>query len=323
MKLVAILGTIIFGLSICFAWSVEPDHFRQYRYPTDGFEVAFPQKPLEFRTDRGPKNGHVNSYEAVVVNPASQYSVFISHSPKRVFKNASVDAYLEGIVRGLTAASDQAVLKYTKKTKFVGFPAIEYQYTYKIEEVPVIGRGIVLLVDGEHIRLSQIYATDDSNAENNFKKFAGSFRLMSIDGALSKRRFDDRARSISFLPPDGWKPSIPEFAQVVANFTNPGGHSITVLDSGTPEYVCDNYNFEIQVTQGIQSAGEISANGRTTTWRKSTAHNAAAGIRMTSIHYCVNTMNGAVIMIGAAPEQTFFRSETIFRNVATSMMVRK
>lgn len=323
MKRIAILGTIIFGLSVTFAWSAEPDHFRQYRYPADGFEVAFPQKPLEFRTNRGPDHGHVNSYQAVVINPVSQYSVFISHSPKRVFEDAAIDAYLEGIVRGLTTASDQAVLKYTKRTKFLGFPAIEYQYTHKIEGVPVIGRGIVLLVDGEHIRLSQIYPTDDSNAENNFKKFAGSFRLMSIDGALSKQRFDDRARSISFSAPDGWKPGIPKFAQVVAIFANPGGHSITVLDSGTPAYVCDNYKLEMQATQGIQSNGETSARGRTVTWLKSTAHNAAAGIRMTSIHYCVNTMKGAVIMIGAAPEQTFFRSETMFRSAATSMVVRK
>jgi len=323
MKHIAILGTIIFGLSVTFAWSAEPDHFRQYRYPDDGFEVAFPQKPLEFRTDRGPDHGHVNSYQAVVVNPVSQYSVFISHSPKRVFEDAAIDAYLEGSVRGLTTASDDAVLKYKRRTTFLGFPAIEYQYTHKIEGVPVIGRGIVLLVDGEHIRLSQIYATNDSNAESNFKKFVGSFRLMSIDRALSKHRFDDRARSISFSPPDGWKQGSPKFAQVAAIFTNPSGHSITVLDSGTPAYVCDNYKREIQATQGVQSTGEISARGRPVTWLKSTAHNPAAGIRMTSVHYCVNTMKGAVIMIGAAPEQTFFRSEVMFRNAATSMEVRK
>lgn len=323
MKHITILCTIIFSSSVTFAWSAEPDHFRQYHYPLDGFEVAFPQKPLEFRTNRGPDHEHVNSYQAVVINPISQYSVFISHSPKRVFENAAIDAYLEGIVRGLTTASDDAALKYTRRTKFLGFPAIEYQYTHKIEGVPVIGRGIVLLVDGEHIRLSQIYATNDSNAENNFKKFLGSFRLMSINGALSKQRFDDRARSISFSPSNTWKQGTPKFVQVAAIFTDPGGHSITVLDSSTPAYLCDNYKSEIQGTQGVQSTGEISARGRPVTWLKSTAHNPASGIRMTSVHYCVNTIKEAVIMIGAAPEQTFFRSEVMFRNAATSMMVRK
>jgi hypothetical protein len=323
MKRIAILGTIILSLFVTFSWSAEPDHFRQYRYPADGFEVAFPQKPLEFRTDIGPDYGHVNSYQAVVVSPASQYSVFISHSPERVFRDASIDAYLEGIVRGLTTASDDAALKYTRRTKFLGFPSIEYQYTHKIEGVPVIGRGIVLLVDGEHIRLSQIYATNDSNAEDNFKKFVGSFRLISIDGPLSKQRFDDRARSISFSPLDGWKQRTPKFAQVAAIFVNPGGHSITVLDISTPAYVCDNYKLELQAMQGVQSTGETSARGRPVTWLKSTAHNPVAGIRMSSVHYCVNTMKGAVIMIGAAPEQTFFRSEVMFRNAATSMIVRK
>ena len=103
------LGTIIFSVPVTIAWSAEPDHFRQYRYPTDGFEVAFPQKPLEFRTDRGPDHGYVNSYQAIVINPVSQYSVFISHSPKRVFEDTAIDAYLEGIVRGLTTASNDAV----------------------------------------------------------------------------------------------------------------------------------------------------------------------------------------------------------------------
>lgn len=318
-----ILGAVIFSVSVTFAWSAELDHFRQYRYPADGFEVALPQKPLEFRTDRGPDRGHVNSYQAVVINPISQYSVFISHSPKRVFEDAAIKAYLEGIVRGLTTASNEAVLKYTRRTQFLGFSAIEYQYTHKIAGVPVIGRGIVFLVDGEHIRLSQIYATNDSNAENNFKQFISSFRLMPINGALSKHRFDDRIRSISFSPPDGWKRGTPKFAQVAAIFTNPGGHSIAVLDSGSPAYVCDNYKLEIQATQGVQSIGEVMVSGRAITSLKSTAYNSTAGIQMTSVHYCVNTTKGAVVMIGAAPEQTFFRSETIFRNAATSLLVRK
>lgn len=322
LKRVAILGTVILSVSGTFTWSAEPDHFRQYRYPADGFEAAFPQKPLEFRTDGDPDRGYVNSYQAVVINPFSQYSVFVSHSPKRVFEDASIDAYLEGFVRGLILVSDDPVVEYTRRTKFLDFPALEYQYAHKIEGVPVVGRGLVLIVDGEHIRLSQIYTTNDSNADKNFQRFVSSFRLMPIDGALSSR-FDDRSRGISFSRPDGWQPDTPGFAQVAAIFSNPGGHSITVLDSGTPGYVCDNYSAEIQTTQGVQATGKISANGRPVIWMKSTAHNAAAGIRMTSVHYCVNTVRGAIIMTGAAPEQTFFRSETIFRNAATSMVVRK
>lgn len=320
------IGTIAASCAwfVCgLAHSAETNHFSQYRYAGDGFVVAFPSKPLKFRTDIGPDRGFVNSYQAVVINPISQYSVFVSHSPKRVFADASIDAYLGGIVRGLTTASDEAVLKYTRPIKFLGFPAIEYQYTHKIEGVPVVGRGIVLIVDGEHIRLSQIYATNERNAEKNFKRFVGSFRLIPIDSALSKQRFENRSRNISFSAPDGWQQGTPKFAQEVASFANPGAHIITVVDSGTPAYACDNYKREMQATQGVQVAGEISAHGRTLTWLKSTAHNAAAGIRMTSVHYCVNTMRGAVIMMGSAPEQTFFRSETIFRNAATSMVVRK
>lgn len=323
MKRIIILGIIVFGIFISFAWSAEPDHFSLYSFPADGFQAAFPQKPLEFRIDRGLSNDYSNSYQAVIINPISQYSVFVSHSPKRVFDNNAIDAYLEGIVSGLIKSSDGPVLEYTRKIKFHGFPSIEYKYTHKIEGVSVIGRGIVLIVEGEHIRLSQIYTMNDYNAEKNFKKFIGLFRLISLDIALSEQRFYNRTRSISFTPPDGWQLDTSKFAPVIALFTNPSGHSIIVLDSSTPSYKCNDYKLELQATQGIQGIGEISARGRTITWLKSTAYNSAAKIKMTSIHYCVNTTEGAVIMSGVAPYQTFFRSEIIFRNAATSMEIRK
>ena len=321
-------GSIKFAFASC-AWLVitlvypaEPDHFSRYRYPGDGFEAAFPSKPLEFRTNKGPEFGHVNSYQAVLVNPTSQYSVFVNHSPKKVFEDAAIDAYLEGTVRGLMIGSKNAVLKIKRPLRFLGFPAIEYQFSHTIEDMPVMGRGVVFIVDGDHIRLSQIYAPDDQGADVNYQRFTSSFQLAPIDVPLSSERFEDRSRGISFSPPDGWKKGTGKFAQVVAVLSNPAGHSITVLDSGTPAYVCDNYKTEIQTTQGLQATGQITVQGRVIPWLKSTADNVAAKLRMTSIHYCFASTKGAVILIGAAPEETFFRSETIFRKAAASSAVR-
>jgi hypothetical protein len=240
-----------------------------------------------------------------------------------VFGDAATEAYLDGIVRGVVSGSDQAALDYTKRIRFVGFPAVEYRFNCKVEGVAVVVRGIVLMIDGEHTRLSQVSVPGNPNADKEFQRFVGSFRLLTIDVALSKHRVDDRTRGISFTPPEGWQKGKPKFSQVVGIFSNPGGHSVVVLDSGTPTYVCESYRREIQETEGVQTSGELSARGRTLTWLKSTAHNSTAGIRMTSIHYCVNTTKGAVIMIGASPEKTFFRSETVFRNFAASLYVRK
>jgi hypothetical protein len=58
-------------------------------------------------------------------------------------------------------------------------------------------------------------------------------------------------------------------------------------------------------------------------WLKHTAYNKDAGIKMTSVHYCVNTTNGAVIIIGAAPEDEFSRSKTTFKSIVDSLAVRK
>lgn len=321
----AIFSTIIYCLFVTFAWPAEVDHFRKYRFPSDGFEAAFPQKPLESQIKIDSEHGYINSYKVMVVNPISQYSVFVGHSPKKMFEDAVIDTYLDKFIDGLMAQSDEPILNYSKRTKFLGFPATEYQYSHKIDGVSVVGRGMVFIVDGEHIRLSQLYATNPREAEKAFNKFVGSFRLIPINSAMSKQRFNDDTRNISFAPPNGWQKGTPKFAQIAAIFSNNEGHSITVIDSGTPTYACDNYTREMRATQGegVQATGRISANGRPVSWLKHSAHNADAGIRMTSIHYCVNTKKGAVIVIGAAPEQTFFRSETIFKNVVNSMVVRK
>lgn len=321
-KTIVILMFVIFCISESLVWSAEPDHFRQYAYPSDGFEAAFPQKPLKFRTEL-PDGGYSNSYQAIVSNPLSQYSVFVAHMPKRVFKDTAIEAYLDGIVSGLASGFDQAVLTYTKRISFLSFPAIEYQFTCKDEEVPVVVRGIVLMVDGEHTRLSQISIPSDPNADKDFRRFVDSFRLLPINVALSKHRIDDRVRGISFSPPEGWEQDKPKFPQMVGFFWNPGGHSITVLDSGTPVYSCESYAKELQMTQGLQKQGTFTSGRRTMNWMKSTVYNTDNGIRMASIHYCVNTTRGAVVIIGMAPEQTFFRSETIFRKVAKSLSARK
>jgi hypothetical protein len=327
-RLRGLKGGIKFAFASCawvvvaLAYSAEPDHFSRYRYAEDGFEATFPSKPLYFRTDKGPEFGHVNSYQAVVVNPFSQYSVFVNHSQTKLFKDASIDAHLEGIVRGLTIELKKAALKNKRRLRFLGFPALEYQFADKIEGVPVVFRGMVFIVDGDHIRLSQIYVPNDQGADVNYQRFTGSFRLTPIDAPLSNQRFEDRSRGVSFSPPDGWKKGAGKFAQVVAVFSNPAGHSITVLDSGTPAYVCDNYKAEIHTTQGLQATGQITVQGRVVPWFKSTVHHPAAKIRLTSIHYCFASTKGALILIGTAPEDTFFRSEMIFRKAAASSAVR-
>lgn len=322
-KITASILTICFCVLSMSAGASQPDHFRKYIYPTEGFEVSFPSKPLEFRTENKLGSGYSNSYQAVVINPISQYSIFVQHSHDKVFSDESIDAYFNGIVRGLMLGSDNPDLKYTKRTRLIGLSAIEYQYAHTIEGIPVIGRGIVVMVDGNHIRLSQIYTENEMDADKNFKKFVQSFRLTPIDGPLSTRRFDDKSRGIAFSPPDGWKQDTTKFAQIPAIFMSPAGHMLQITDSSTAGYTCNNYKQEIQTLQGIQATGVIEIRGRFMIWIKSTAYNPSAKIRMTSIYYCLNTSRGAVILDGSAPEETFIRSEAIFEKVAKTLVARK
>lgn len=318
----------VFILTTCFciisisAQASEPDHFQKYVYPKDGFEVSFPSKPLKLRAENKGDPGYSNTYQAVVVNPISQYSVFVQHSRDRVFSDESIGAYFYGLVRGLMLTAVNPELKYSRQTRFLSFPAIEYQFTETIEGNPVLVRGIALMVDGNHIRLSQIYTGDDLNADKNFNKFVSSFRLTPIDGPLSTHRFEDKSRDIVFSPPEGWQQDTTEYAQIPAIFANPAGHIVQIIDSGATGYTCDNYKHELQ-TQGIQSSGVIESHGRSLTWMKSAVYNPRTKNRMIGIHYCLNTSRGALILNGLAPEKTFFRSELIFAKVAKSIVARK
>ncbi len=253
----------------------------------------------------------------------SQYSVFVNHSPEKVLANDSIEAYFDGSIRGLLLGSDNPALKYTKQTRVAGLPAMEYQYAHIIDGVPVITRGIIVMVDGNHMRLSQIYTEDDLGADKNFNRFISSFRLVPIDELLSNHRYENVPRGIAFSPPVGWQQEATKYPQIPVLFFSPFGHMVQIIDSGLSSYTCNNFKQEIQTTQGIQASGSINVRRRAVIWVKSTAHNPSAKIRTTTIHYCLNTSRGAVILQGMAPEATFVRSETIFRKVADSLVVRQ
>jgi hypothetical protein len=301
----------------------EQDHFRKYNYPADGFEISFPSKPIEFRTPYKIGSGYSKSYQGVLANPLSQYSVFLQHSSDKVFSDDSIDAYFDGHIRSLMSDSNNTVVTYKKRTNLLGFPAAEYQFADTMEGNSVIVRGMILMVDGNHIRLSQFSLPSDLSSEKNFIKFVNSFRLIPIDGPLSSDRFEDKSRGIAFSPPDGWKQGTTEFTQIPVIYTSPAAHTVQIMDSGIATYKCENYKQEVHNYYGIQPSGVLKINGRPVKWIKYLVSTPSVSTRMTSIAYCLDTTRGAVILLCMAPENTFIRSEMIFQKVATSLIVRK
>jgi hypothetical protein len=216
---ICLLSMVLFcGIRIS-AVASEKDHFRKYSFPADGFEISFPSKPLEFRT---PIEGsdYSTSFQAILANPLSQYAVFLQHSSQKVFSDGSIDAYSDELIRGLISSSNTAKLTYKRRTKLFGFPATEYHYTDIMQKIAVINRGIVLMVDGNHIRLSHFSTLSSLSSEKDFKKFVKSFRLIPIDAHLSSNQFEDKSRGIKFSPPDGWKQDTTDFPQIPVIFTN-------------------------------------------------------------------------------------------------------
>lgn len=318
-----LLSTVLFCGMIMSAVASEQDHFRKYSYPAEGFEISFPSKPLEFRTPHIDGSGYSKSYKAILSNPLSQYSVFIDYSSNKVFSDDAIDGYFDGVIRGLMLMANNTEVTYKKRTKLLGFPAVEYQFSDEMEGIAVVATGIILMIEGNHVRLSQLSLPSDLSSKRDFTKFVSSFRLIPIDSPLSSDRFEDESRGFSFSPPVGWEKGTTKFPQIPVIYTSPTAHTVQMMDSGSAAYTCENYRQEVHDFYGIQSAGIFKINGRPVKWIKSRMSAPSITTHMTSISYCLDTSRGAVILSCMAPENTFVRSELIFQKVAKSLIVRK
>lgn len=315
------MGTTALMLAVGFislsAWAApEP-----YRFPADGIEIKLPTSPNETRTQHSD-GGYVNSYQSLTSDGTKKYSVFVNHGTGRVFADDAIDAYLKGLVKGLATGMHNAEVVAMEREIFKGFPGIRYRIKGTNDGLPIVAEGRVIIVDGDHIRLGTLYVDIPLNADMNDDSFFESFRLLPVDGALSGKLHTDKAGT--FRPPADWELSKRKGPpQITSVFVSKSGHSITVIDSQTPGYNCSSYEAEISGMGVTAERGVVSTKQSVLTSYKTSMFNKEAGVRMTNITYCANTSKGAVLLIGAAPEQTAFRSSKLFDKVARSFKARK
>lgn len=314
--LLIIVGILLINPLASFA--SDNMHFSEYDFSVNGFKASFPSKPVIQKTDF-KDGGYSTGYKSIIADPPSQYSIFVSHLNKKLFDDAAIKKYLEGFVVGMSKNMNNAKIVKSTHTKYMNYPALDYAVSYIDEGNELVIRGIMLIVDGDYYILSLLHLKEDNKSKVNFEKFKKAFKLVANKYQPAPNIYSNREHKISVNTPSEWDIEKGKYPQIAAVISNPAGHSITLMSSNVSGYNCKSYQQEIMKSLGKLKTEATTISGKSALTMKGSAYNPSAKIEMTSVHYCVDLPNKIIILIGAAPKDTFFRSSDIFANVASSL----
>lgn len=307
-------------LNIGAAMADQP--LAEYAIPEKGFKVAMPSKPHQ-RAIRGTsQDGTLTVYESTDAGtPPAKYSVFVGTPEQQgIFEPASMDAYLEGHVASMVRTVESGKLLKSARAMFRGRPALEYEFSHRIAGVPYIGRGITLMIDGGHMRLSMWHPTGAENAKEKYRRFVDSFQLVPIQFTPAKTSFVD-PRGISFVPPQGWIQEKPENSVQVARYSNLT-RSLQLLVAGVAAYSCDSFVSEIRASGRFKSAKTVRLADQQFVKVLSFEDIPRYKIRLVTVQYCLNSQAGAAVLGGSEEEGMFARWETVYEGTASTLRTR-
>lgn len=300
----------------------DDSSWKQYPVTESGFSVALPSKPHRSLLQPQSGDGLLRVYQAIEpTTPPSKFSIFVGQPKEHgIFEPASMDAYLSGHIKSIVATAENGKLQSSRRITFHGQPALEYQFSFRLEDRPYIGRGVTFMIDGGHMRVSMLHPTNDRKADANFKRFLNSFRLTPIAYVAAETPFADQ-RGITFSPPKGWVQERTENAAQVASFHHLT-RSMRLLAAGNPAYSCNNFQAELQASGRLKSTSAVRLGdqqfAKLTTFEDVPKYN----LRLTTIQYCINSRFGAVVLTGTEEESMFPRWALVFEGTAASVRVR-
>lgn len=302
--------------------SAAGSNWKQYPIAESGFTVALPSQPQSRLLPLPSRDGSLRVYEAIEpTTPPSKFSILVGQPEKQgIFEPASMDAYLSGHIKSMVATVENGKLQSSRRITFRGQPALEYQFSFRIEDRPYIGRGVTFMIDGGHIRVSMLHPTNDPKAEANFKRFLNSFRLTPIGYVAAETPFSDQ-RGITFSPPKGWVQEPTENAAQVARFHHLT-RSIRLLAAGNPAYTCNTFQAEMQASGRLKSTSAVRLGDQQFTKLTTFEDVPKYNVRLLTIQYCINSRFGAVVLTGTEEESMFPRWAEVFQGTAASVRVR-
>jgi hypothetical protein len=309
-------AALLLLLSTVSARSAE--QLREYSNPDYGFTAAFPSVPVMTSSGAPTGDGSVTTFKSLNSETIHQFSVFVGRPREHgIFDASSVDAFLNAFVDSLTVPMTDAKVQSSRRITYVGMPAIEYAISFRIEDVPMIARGIAFVVDGGHMRVSMLYPRVDTGAQETYGEFRNSFKLIPIRYQSGRTSTADQ-RGISFQPPLGWVQDALGSPLEVARYHNLT-RSMVLRSAGSSAYTCASFASELKRSGRVTEVSKTSISGRQFTKILSYEDVPQYNVRLTNVEYCIDSRTGA-ISLGASEEQAmYWRWAAVFEGAAGSI----
>lgn len=292
-----------------------------YDQPAYGFSVSLPGNP-EIKVVPAPTgDGTLSSFRSLNDATVRQYTVFVGRPRDRgIYEGPSMDAFLDGSIKGYLSGMQEGKVVASKRVTFQGMPAMEYTLSQVIEDVPMTSRGVTFMIDGGHMRLSMLHVTSDAAGAGQFETFKRSFKLLPIQYRPGQQ-WSGRS-GISFRPPEGWVAD----ADLKNAFELASYHSLTrslrLIASGDPNYGCQAFAGELKRSGATSEIAQVTLNGKAFTKIVAFEDVPKYNVRLTNVHYCLDTRGGAVALGGTEEQSQYWRWAPVFEGAAGSISVR-
>lgn len=273
--------------SVAHAAPPVKDAWQDY-VSAQGFSVDLSSRP---KTDIRPIPSGDEMFILEALEPIdgqSKFQVFRSiPAAHGLVSPASVDVFLRQYVTSLVSAVDSGQLEMSKRSTFLGRPANLFTFHHQVNETPYIGRGVVFVVDGGHIRLSMWHPADDKRADERFLHFVNSFKLVPVAYEASKSDYRSKL-GMRFTPPRGWVEDANMASPVIARFRS-NTRSINLLAAGDSTYKCTDFVKQIQRTGRLKSNGPVVLGGRSFLKLTTFEDVPKFDVRLTTAQYCLDS----------------------------------
>jgi hypothetical protein len=307
-------------LLLCCPYSAASQQgWVQHTIAEHGIKVSLPTKPQRRELPLASRDGTLTIYESIeATNPQTKYSIFVGAPVKQgIYEPESVEAFLSGHVTGMVRGVNSGKLVASSRKNFRGRPAVEYEFAHRLEGIAYVGRGVTVMVDGGHIRVSMWHPASDSKASERFRRFVDSFELVPIQFVAAQTRFTD-PRGITFSPPSGWLPQPTGNPVEVARYTHLT-RSLQLLVAGVPSYTCNSFVSEIRASGRLKSAAPLKLGDRHVVRLYSFEDIPKYKVRLTTVQYCQDSRIGAVVLGGSEEEPMFDRWAGVYEGAAATL----
>lgn len=302
------------------SWSTTAQQgWQKHTIAERGFRVEMPTKPQRSELVPPSRDGTMTVYQSIEASSSpAKYSIFVGAPAQQgIFEPDSMDAYLKGHVASMVRTADSGKLLTTSRTTFRSRPALEYEFSHRLEGIPYIGRGVTMMIDGGHIRVSMWHPASDTKAKDKYRRFIESFELVPIQFSAAPARYTD-TRGITFSPPSGWLAQAGANPVQVVRYSNLT-RSLHLLVGGVPAYTCDNFLAEVRASGRLKEASSIKFAERPATRIISFEDVPKYNVRLTTVQYCQNSRFGAVVLSGSEEEAMFARWAKVYEGAAATI----